>query len=52
MANPSLKIEDIDTAIGVLNTLREMYPDKPEYLPVLTTLHTITRNARDISDEQ
>lgn len=51
MANPSLKIEDIDTAIEVLNTLREMHPHSPEYLPVLTTLHTISRNARDI-DEQ
>lgn len=48
---PHLAIEDLDAGVRVLETLRSM-GDNPErdaaYRLVLTEIHQVTRNARDI----
>jgi hypothetical protein len=50
---PHLTIEELDASIKALSTLRE-FVTNPEletsFRLVLTELHTVARNARDISD--
>ncbi|AVR56963.1 hypothetical protein PBI_TRISCUIT_91 [Microbacterium phage Triscuit] len=54
MADPHLRIEEIDESIQVLSVMREAVSSNPEleqsFRVVLTELHTLARNARDISD--
>ncbi|WP_332619239.1 hypothetical protein [Aurantimicrobium sp.] len=51
---PHLSIEEIDESIQVLSVMRDAVASDPKleqsFRVVLTELHNVARNARDISD--
>lgn len=51
---PHLSIEEIDDSIKVLSIMRDAVASNPElersFRLVLTEIHNVARNARDLSD--